>query len=110
VIGICSIIPPLCGKVLLDQHVAPVERFEERPNQLLFGLRLGRCSELPEAGKKRVEPVSQTIQCCVVEPLPSDFIPDPFDEEITRKKPTVQQCAAPRQSAVRRRSGTTAIT
>ena len=73
------IIAPLCRKVLLDQHIAPAERFEERPDQLLLGLGLGRCLELAEAGKKRVEPVSQTIQRCIVEPLPGDFVPDPFD-------------------------------
>jgi hypothetical protein len=62
-------------------HVAPAERFDKRPNQPLFGLRLGWCPELSEASGKGFEPGSQRFQRCVVGLLPSGFVPDPLDKE-----------------------------
>jgi len=90
------VVSPLCREVLPDQHLGPAERFEERPDQFFFGLRLGRVPELAKIHKEGVEAITHIGQDGIVEPFPRGRVADAFEQEITREEAAIQQCAAPR--------------
>jgi hypothetical protein len=83
------------AEITNSPHVAPAERFEKRPNQLLLGLKLGRVLSFPKLGKRALSRVRKGSSAASSGRCQAVSFPILSIRKIAREKPTVLQCAFP---------------
>jgi hypothetical protein len=93
-----NVVARLGRQVLLHRHVGPSDRLQQRPDELLLGLRLRRVLQLAEGGQERLDAGLDAREGALVQSAPSGGASDPLDQEVAREKSTVEQASIPPRS------------